>query len=347
MTEATSAKERFVELDLLRFVAAVGVVFYHLTYHSAIGGVTRFGYLGVELFFMISGFVIVWSARDRSPAQFVVSRFARLYPAFWLCLAITMVVLWASAGWLPTASQFLANLTMIAGYLNEPYIDGVYWTLQVELKFYALVFVLLVFRQMRHLERWVYVWLAACVVEAVVGVPALIRFLLVAPHGHLFIAGALFYLIRTSGATRARVAGVLICAALAVPATMEQAPDFLSGETSTVPVAVVFVLFGLMALVAFGRMRVPASSILTGLAALTYPLYLLHNGIGRATVDALGTGAVFALVFAAAYVANAIDRPVSRWVREKLTAAIARPVPAVLLGSTPAPVRTASNDAQP
>ena len=79
-TSATKGAERLPALDLLRFFAAAAVMVYHYTYYfaesggpelSALEAVTRHGYLGVELFFMISGFVILWSASNRTAKKFV------------------------------------------------------------------------------------------------------------------------------------------------------------------------------------------------------------------------------------------------------------------------------------
>ena len=87
-------KVRFYELDLLRFFAAMAVVLYHYLFRGQQGDYipvrftnledyAQYGYLGVNLFFMISGFVISLSAESRTARQFVISRVVRLYPAFW------------------------------------------------------------------------------------------------------------------------------------------------------------------------------------------------------------------------------------------------------------------------
>src|SRR5690554_5644422 len=89
---ATLSEPRLRVLDLLRFGAALAVVLFHLVETSAWGtrfafpalsGVTMFGVYGVRLFFVISGFVILMSAWGHSPGRFVISRIARLYPAYW------------------------------------------------------------------------------------------------------------------------------------------------------------------------------------------------------------------------------------------------------------------------
>ena len=92
---------RFYEIDLLRFSAALSVVFYHYTYCGYQAGhlspisdpewarITRYGWLGVQLFFLISGCVVLLSAQGKTVRQFVISRVTRLYPAFWVACTPT------------------------------------------------------------------------------------------------------------------------------------------------------------------------------------------------------------------------------------------------------------------
>src|SRR4051794_36362391 len=103
-------RPRLAALDALRFVAAAAVVMYHLTARTSIawgpaqterlGGIgrwTAYGSLGPELFFVISGFVILLTAWGRPTAQVVASRVARLYPAYWfavLATGVLLLVLW-------------------------------------------------------------------------------------------------------------------------------------------------------------------------------------------------------------------------------------------------------------
>src|SRR6266850_1359270 len=91
-------------LDLLRFAAAFGVVAFHLGFrgysahnlqdvaYPELAAFSKYGYMGVELFFMISGYVIPWSIRGRTLAEFIASRAIRLYPTYWLCAALLLFV---------------------------------------------------------------------------------------------------------------------------------------------------------------------------------------------------------------------------------------------------------------
>ncbi|PKH03413.1 hypothetical protein CXF72_06280 [Psychromonas sp. MB-3u-54] len=86
-------QKRLYILDFLRFFAALCVVFYHyiywsvepelVIYFSPMSQIFQYGNLGVQLFFMISGFVICWSAVGKTRIEFISSRFARLYPTYW------------------------------------------------------------------------------------------------------------------------------------------------------------------------------------------------------------------------------------------------------------------------
>jgi peptidoglycan/LPS O-acetylase OafA/YrhL len=302
MTNANRSVEhtrsgRVPELDLLRFVAAVAVVMYHLTYQPRLHGVlsmnafwpfpavTRYGYLGVTLFFMISGFVILWSSQNRSASEFVVTRISRLYPSFWVCIAITTLTVDAT-GMTGSISLRTAttNLTMIPGLLGASYVDGVYWTLFVELKFYFLVFIILATRTMAWVEVWLALWLVASVACAAGIAPKWVGSLAMYPYSSYFIAGCLFYLLRTKGISAFRVGGLLLTCALGSAYAIAQQSSFMS-ETSRgsaiVVAATVVVLFGLFAGICLSSGLLPASRWWYWLGSLTYPLYLLHNRISK------------------------------------------------------------------
>ena len=143
-------KFRLEELDVFRGVAAFIVVLYHYT--------TRFQekyvhtdellfevplkYFGVDFFFVVSGFVIFMTInRTTKSMDFIVSRFSRLFPAYWLAIILTTIVMLTFG--LPdktlSLTQVLVNFTMLQEFLNVEPVDSVYWTLTRELIFYVLV----------------------------------------------------------------------------------------------------------------------------------------------------------------------------------------------------------------
>lgn len=87
-----SRPDRLVEVDALRGVAALAVVLFHYTtrftdlFQPGVPPAVSFpgGHYGVNLFFIISGFVIFMTLEKTArPLDFVVSRFSRLFPAYW------------------------------------------------------------------------------------------------------------------------------------------------------------------------------------------------------------------------------------------------------------------------
>lgn len=96
------------------------------------------GRLGVALFFLISGFVIPFSLSGHRPIRrFALGRFFRLYPAYWLSLGFALTVLWMTGRPMPGSSTALLNVTMLQSFLGAADILHVYWTLALELLFYA------------------------------------------------------------------------------------------------------------------------------------------------------------------------------------------------------------------
>ena len=331
---------RIPELDLLRFVAASCVLLYHYTYRPAIGGiasesafgalqsVTRFGYLGVTLFFIISGFVILWTAHGRAPLQFATSRFVRLYPSFWLAVLLTFgftVALAPPARW-PGYVTLLGNLSMLPGYLGMDFIDGVYWTLAVELKFYFLILVLIALRQIDRVGWWLAGWLAALTICHVTAAPGWLKSLTIFPFGSLFAGGCLLYLVHASGWTPLRAAGLGWALVLSCRAAIADAYEFMHGTTVTAVVMVVGLVaacFVVVALIASRRFKLRHAAIATSLGSLTYPLYLVHHQIGRLVFAALEpyvTPAIGVLLITALAVviswlmAEFIERRGLRWV---------------------------------
>ena len=346
-----STRLRVVELDLLRFLAALAVVLYHFTYHlrdsetavdlfPSIGRVGMHGYLGVNLFFMISGFVILWTARDRTPSGFVLSRITRLYPEFWIGVLLSSIAFSfhpVTVGRTITAPQVLANLTMVPAFLGQDYVDDVYWTLFVELKFYALLWGLSVTRQMKRVEVWLFAWLIVTIACFTLPVPNALKSLALYPYGPLFIGGSLFYLIRAEGATPARFVGAAVCGLVAMTQVTLQMSNFVqpqdvSTATQWESRILIFLFFATFAVIALRRSAaVPFAAAIAFLGALTYPLYLVHN-IGRVMVlrplathekyVALVLAVAFSLLLAAMIawlVDGRVRRPFARWLERMLS----------------------------
>jgi len=326
MSDSKSA--RIPALDLLRFTAAIAVTLYHfvscypkgadanIPVVSAISAVTRYGYLGVDLFFMISGFVIVWSSWNRNALDFTVSRITRLYPSFWASILFTVACIWLIAPFVPhvsvpvlTPRTLAANATMIPAVLNAPLIEGVYWTLEIEIRFYALIFLLLLFRSLHRIEPLLYAWLALTIVSLFVELPWILYYTGMVPYGAFFASGCLFFLVMSRGWSIARSVGLVVGLMTSMAVSINQRGQFLTADSASAVVVptLVAVFFGLFVLmIRRGTTRPARTSYWLG--ALTYPLYLTHAMMGLlvfewlrptiGTIASIATITVLALIVA-------------------------------------------------
>lgn len=287
---------RLQALDLLRFFAAVAVVLYHYTARPdqnsfpQLAQITQFGYLGVPLFFMISGFVIAASAERRSPIQFLISRAARLYPAFWIGILFTASILWLFSSQPIGIRQLLINFTMLNDYLGVANIDGVYWTLQVELKFYACVFLLLACGLFNRYALWLPLWLVFTLTNIFFDQPSKMGWFINPGYSPYFISGVCFYLLWNKKLSAITLATLCVSTLLCLYQSYWQAPSFMAlsehadGLWASLLVALFHCTFFLLAL---HKLELKAHTIYPLLGGLTYPLYLIHNVAGKTIIDQL------------------------------------------------------------
>jgi peptidoglycan/LPS O-acetylase OafA/YrhL len=137
-------------VDLVRFACAVSVAVFHLTWMTAgIAWFMPFGWVGVQVFFVISGLVIANSAEGASARQFLTGRFLRIYPTAW-CAAIVSypLFLWE----FPKMADRLQRLYFSIVLFPGPFIATAYWTLPIELSFYFVVYSLIVFNGFRYIQ---------------------------------------------------------------------------------------------------------------------------------------------------------------------------------------------------
>ena len=134
-TDQGAGLARVQALDLLRLVAVFGVILFHYGFrgptafnvtHVALpelAWIGRYGFLGVPVFFVISGFVIAYSAEGRTATAFAIARFSRIYPCFLFCMTLTFSALLAFGPpyFETTFVQWASNLFIAATALRQPY----------------------------------------------------------------------------------------------------------------------------------------------------------------------------------------------------------------------------------
>lgn len=345
-TTASSARRppRLALLDGLRFVAAALVVLFHYTaWHHGFWGtaaakdawpvlskLTVYGNMGVQLFFIISGFVILLSAYGKSAGRFVGSRVGRLYPAYWFAVLTTgflVIVMWPQLGSGLGAKELVANLTMFHPLMELRHIDGVYWTLWVEMRFYLLILALIVLRLLtiRGMTILAVIWpvlgLAADLMDREVAVENLMS-----EYAPLFCGGIMLFMIYRFGHSILRWSVLALNVGIAAYFTGVKGPaEALELVGYVVPVwhywAIMVGLFAAVALLSLTRLGNVQWRFLGILGALTYPVYLLHQIWGWWMIDhftpLLGQYAtlplVMGIVFLAAFMVNRfIERPLAK-----------------------------------
>ncbi|GHJ48419.1 acyltransferase [Catellatospora sp. TT07R-123] len=335
---------RLLVLDGLRLAAALMVVCYHLI-GDRIGvwqpkaenlfgpahGPAMYGFLGVQLFFIISGFVICMSAWGRPLGDFFVSRAVRLYPAYWLAVPVTAALLYLVpiTGYRPSGRDLLANLTMMQDFLGIKNLDQSYWTLAVEMMFY-LLFAVVVARGLTYRRVVVFcsVWTVVSVLAPRFG-STWLSTVTGAGTACYFIAGIALYLIHRFGQNLLLWGIVGLSWLLAIVRLPGLADARHVAFTPTA--AIVTAFFVVMAAVALGWFSWVRAGWMATAGALTYPLYLIHQTVGLAVIKKaqayvpawpLLLGVLAGLLAAAWLIHRLVERPVSRWMKRRLTAAL-------------------------
>ncbi|MFJ6028761.1 acyltransferase family protein [Pseudarthrobacter sp. NPDC092424] len=301
-------------IDYCRFLAAMMVLVYHYLFagiangkvesiaHTSSIGFAKYGYLGVDFFFLISGFVIAVSVQGKTARQFAVGRALRLYPAFWAAVLLTssFAFFWGGPQMSVTIPQIFANLTMVPEYFGHAPIDGVYWTLLAELKFYALVFLLVLIGQAHRLDLYMALWAMGMAALTFLH-PALAEVPFLGNYYLLFAAGALVAAIGRSGWSIIRTLGLIAAYVAALKSELVRAADISSSWGSQLSPSVVLVLVtAFFCILLAVQCRHVANLSLPGAAtvgAMTYPVYLIHAHIGYMMLDRFATEANKWLVY--------------------------------------------------
>lgn len=333
------AKERLHFLDMLRGLAALAVVCTHATeYNSRAGYVLahnffNFGKFGVAVFFLVSGFVIPYTLeRQGSVKLFLINRFFRLYPLYWLSL-LAFVVLWRlGIVFQPTdyyaefARHFARNLalnaTMFQESLRIPDAIAVYWTLAIELAFYLSCVVL--FRAGLAQRSLPIAWIALTITAlAGIALPFLIHHR--TPFAGLFsittlYVGTVLFRLYTGKVEKRQVA--LLIAATLVVAALGSFMNYRT-YTNTDQIALPAALFpwisayGLF-LLAFSQRARSFSPILIWLGSISYSMYLLHPLVFNVVQDRLPQSWVIAVGLPATLIVSTLtyrvlEKPCIDW----------------------------------
>ena len=331
-TDGTAARTgRLLELDALRGIAALSVVVYHFTRYYGL----EFGHadtpwfslpngrIGVHLFFMISGFVILMTLdRTKTVLDFACARFSRLYPIYWAAGLLTFaVVTWCGLpGREVDPLTALANITMCQGFFNLPLVDPSYWTLHVELCFYMLMGTIVFTGQRQRLNQVIAVLVLLdwghTTFGAFSSLPGwwLVYRCLPLEFLYSFFMGIVFYQMRSGW--KWSYAGWLAVALLGASSHGAwQHLVIIAGNALLMFVATKY---------PFALLR---NSVLVFLGTISYSLYLVHQNIGHIIIRfgySRGINGNWSILIAMAVslalavaLTFLVERPANSWFRDR------------------------------
>jgi len=329
-------KNYYPLLDLSRFAAAMIVLTYHLGYttwqersfgyfvHEGLYRIPEmtwasFGFVGVQIFFVISGFVIANSAARASVSDFVIGRITRIFPSLWICATITLATCLAAD--LYSGDQLVRRyLASIVLFPISPWMEGVYWTLILEMVFYGIVAGFIFFGRFDKISRLalfftVYsgigiiavlasLYTDSRIVELVAGLVRGKRQLL-AWHGVFFGLGLYLYLWSAGRMTRftayMAVATTFLCCLQIFVASVFSSRAGLGDEASivipasayAVPMAAFLFFTAVIPLsIRYGdaiseNISDKAAYACRTLGLMSYPIYLIHFTLGLVVIRSL------------------------------------------------------------
>jgi peptidoglycan/LPS O-acetylase OafA/YrhL len=322
--------ERIVELDALRGIAALGVMYFHYAHRYAafyphkdpLWWPISHHTFGIPMFFMLSGYLIYMIlSRTERPLDFIVSRFSRLYPAYWFCLLVTFAAVGVcglpgrEASWTALAGNFL----MFHELLGIEHVDGAYWTLTLELCFYTWMLALFVSGQLKRVDFLALAWVVLTIwydfdSKMFFGhrINETTQALLLIKYAQYFAAGIVVYRLRFEGFTALRLAVIGLCLA---------SPWITKGYPAN---AIAFFGMALFLAAVFKLLPVLRWRPLLWVGGISYPLYLLHQNIGFIsirTLSDLGLNSNLA-IFATIALMMAPAWAVTRWIEMPAISAI-------------------------
>ena len=296
---------RIKELDVFRGFAALAVVFYHYTtrynelFNEQSSWQFAYGWLGVPVFFILSGFVIYLTVdKSKSAIDFLKKRFIRLYPTYWLCLLITLGVECFSGIFRgnPTWKDILMNFTMFQQFFNFKHVDGAYWSLLPELLFYGLMAFLMKIKKVRSYYLYNAILLIVGMTHLVLPLPIIGKVLSI-HYILLFMIGIAFYRIYNQINTRWDYAFIII--------------NYIIGtklyfiEHQSLSLKLLYIAFGLIIFLYYLFVKgyfafLAKFRVFIFFGNISYALYLIHQNIGYIIISEIQdfTGRNFAIFIA-------------------------------------------------
>lgn len=352
--------QRINLLDAYRMIAIMWVALFHFGYYWTSKGagddilpydtaltwipLASVGVLGVSLFFMISGFVIALTLQSTPGMRlFFVKRFARLWPTLLVCGAITFCISslmgpeelqrsWAEA----IISMLLLppqHVGLLTGNVTWSWLDGAYWSLWVELKFYVIIGVL----YYTFPKRWFEAWVAFAILSFSVQILniTMTSSMVDMADGLLFVSHIPFFTIGMAASRYKRDQATELDIVAVVTSIVIAAFNLLSPNT-TEPVTVALLCGHLLILGLFAVFVWRPQTLswmeqrwVLKIGRASYAFYLLHQVVGISLIVAIASVAGWVislvalpfimalLVMVSMIIFDRVEQPANRWIVSK------------------------------
>lgn len=297
-----------------------------------------YGSFGVALFFLISGFVIPFSLAGLSPQSFLIARFFRIYPVYVICLTISLLSIWLLGSIINdrtfphSLEHIVINALLLRGWFwSIPSIDGLSWTLEIEIVFYMIVAIMapfiigskssggygiIVYALVGCLICILGVNFASNINAPYQGILYYATFAL--PFTIFMFSGTFFYLYLNSKIGAADLVSGLIASLFGFSVSMSAHPSLKELVIDSYYLAMI-----VFTACFFAKDSFKSNFILDALAKISYPLYAVHAIVGYSTMYVLvskniapwiAASCAFCIAISLAYVLHkAVELPTMRF----------------------------------
>lgn len=252
--------------------------------------IAKYGYLGVQLFFGVSGYLILMSTTNRSAWQFAKGRIKRIYPLYWMA-----IILITAITFLPTLSkthpgfwQFLASSTMFPTAFNQGWVDGAHWFMLVEIQLYVFIFAVLKVGAGKYLPTIFPIWSIVIFIWYLFELKRFSIWYLYGPFSFI-CGGAIIYSIKQWGWTPLRATGLITAVGGGLYSrvgSLDKLSEIRNTQYSDkVVTVIVLFIFGLLLLTLLPKVsniHIPGAVFF---GAITYPLFLIHGRLGYMALE--------------------------------------------------------------
>ncbi|MFC4281906.1 acyltransferase family protein [Thalassotalea piscium] len=204
---------------------------------------------------------------------------SRLYPAYWISgiLTFLVILIWGLPGRETSIHDAFMNILMFHEYIGISHIDGVYWTLTIELTFYCWIFAFFVTGLLQYAEYLFspIIILSILQSQGIIELPSILNKIFIIHYLSYFLAGICFYKL-VNGVENKLTSAILILSLISI---------FFVFSLKVFILSAIFYTFFFLAVT--GKLKFLTIKPLLFLGGISYSLYLIHQNIGYVIINHL------------------------------------------------------------